>query len=360
MSMGNKLPIDLDNLQTYQKYDHSDMLRHIHNFPRLCELGWQLTKNIDLPDDYRKINKIVILGMGGSAIGGDLIAGLAVNEAAVPIIMCRDYQLPRHVDKDTLVIASSYSGMTEETLSAFKEACQTPAKKLAITTGGRLKEICESQGIPVLTFDYECMPRAALPYSFFMLLGLLQNLKVFKDKTDEVAIAFKDIYTIASKLIESVPLSANAAKGLADKLNHRLPVVYGGGITGPVAQCWKIHLNENGKTMAFYEVFSELTHNAIVGYQLPEEIISRCHVVMLDSELLHKRIRLRYEITQKLLERASIPYQVIKAEGSTAISHVMGLVLFGDYVSYYLGILNGVDPTPIKSVDFLKNSLAKK
>ena len=133
----------------------------------------------------------------------------------------------------------------------------------------------------------------------------------------------------------------------------------GAGIMGPVAQRWKTQINENSKTMAYYEVFAELNHNAIVGYQLPK-MIKECTVVMLDSFLLHERIRLRYEITQKLLEQAGIPYQVIRAESSTPLSQMMELVFVGDYVSYYLAMLNGVDPSPVKSIDFLKNSLAGK
>jgi glucose/mannose-6-phosphate isomerase len=356
--MEKKVLIDLDNPQTYRQYDPDDMLVHIRNFPELCEQAWQMAQGFQLPEEYQQIKKIVILGMGGSAIGGDLIAGLAVNESAVQITVCRDYILPRYVDKDTLVIASSYSGMTEETLSAFEQACKTPAKKLAITTGGKLKSLCESRSIPVFTFGYKSSPRAALPYSFFLLLGLLQNLKVFQDKAVEVAAAIKDLHATASKINEKVPSKSNTAKALASRLNGRLPVIYGAGITGPAAQRWKTQINENSKTMAFYEVFSELNHNAIMGYQLPEPV-KQSMVVMLDSELLHERIRLRYEITQKLLEQAGIPYQVIKTEGNTALSQMMGLVFVGDYVSYYLAMLNGVDPTHIRSIDFLKNSLAE-
>ena len=357
--MEKKININLDELQTYRQYDPGDMLLHIRNFPNLSEQAWKVARGFHLADEYRKIKKIVILGMGGSAIGGDLIGGLAVNEASVTVAVCRDYNLPHYVDAETLVIASSYSGMTEETLSAFTQACKTPAKKLAITTGGKLKTLCESLNIPVFTFDYKSSPRAALPFSFFLLLGLLQNLQVLHDKNVEVATTIKELHSLASKINEQVPSKSNMAKVLADQLNGRLPIIYGAGIMGPVAQRWKTQINENSKTMAYYEVFAELNHNAIVGYQLPQ-MIKECTVVMLDSFLLHERIRLRYEITQKLLEQAGIPYQVMRAESSTPLSQMMELVFVGDYVSYYLAMLNGVDPSPVKSIDFLKNSLAGK
>jgi len=357
--LAKKLQFDLDNPQSYKQYDPDDMLGHIRSFPGLCEQAWQIAQGFQLPQDYQKIKKIVILGMGGSAIGGDLIAGLAVNEAAVPITVCREYTLPKWVDEETLVIASSYSGMTEETLSAFEQALKTPARKLAITTGGKLKSLCESQDIPVFTFGYKSSPRAALPFSFFLLLGLLQNLKVFKNKKSQVTTAIKELHALASKINENVPCVSNTAKLLAQDLNGYLPIIYGAGINGPVAQRWKTQINENSKTMAFYEIFSELNHNAIMGYQLPETI-KQCKVVMLDSALLHERIRLRYKITQSLLKKAGIPFEVLKAEGSNALSQMMGLVFIGDYISYYLAMLNGVDPTEIKPINFLKESLAKR
>ena len=137
-------------------------------------------------------------------------------------------------------------------------------------------------------------------------------------------------------------------------------MIYGAGITGEVAHRWKTQLNENSKTTAFYEVFSELNHNSIVGYSFPEELIRQAMVVMLDSDLLHERIRLRYGITQQLLEQAGIYYQVVKGEGQSPLSQMMTLVLLGDYVSYYLAILNQVNPTSIQAIDFLKNSLANR
>ena len=358
--MDEKIKIDLDAPSTFRQYDPGDMLTHIRNFPLLCEQAWQMAQGFRLPEDYRKINKIIILGMGGSAIGGDFISTLAVNEARAPVTVCREYSLPRYADEDTLVIASSYSGMTEETLSAFQQACQTPAKKLAITTGGKLKSLCESLNIPVFTFNYKSSPRAALPFSFFLLLGLLQNLHIFQDKAAEAAVAVKELHALASRINENVSSKSNMAKSLAKQMNGRLPVIYGAGITAPAAQRWKTQINENSKTMAFYEVFSELNHNAIMGYQLPSELIGRCQIIMLDSALLHERIRLRYEITRTLLEQAGIPYQILKAEGSTVLSQMMGLVFIGDYVSYYLAMLNGIDPTIIPPIDFLKSSLANK
>jgi glucose/mannose-6-phosphate isomerase len=351
--------IDLDSPEIYRQLDPDGMLAHLHNFPRLCRQAWQMTQDLFLPDEYSHINKVLVLGMGGSAMGGDLVSSLAAGEARIPILVCRDYLLPGCVDSGTLVIASSYSGMTEETLSAFTQALNTPALKLAITTGGKLKAICEKEKIPVISFDYKAQPRAALPFSFFILLGLLQKLGVIGDQSTAVEETFQNLSRLTSKIDEKAPLEQNQAKSIAQKLVGRLAVVYGSGVTTEVAHRWKTQLNENSKITAFYEFFPELNHNSVVGYHLPPEIISRTMVVILNSNLLHERVRLRFGITQKLLEQAGLDFQVLQGEGACTLSQMMTLVLLGDYVSYYLALLNQVDPTPVKDIDFLKNQLAK-
>ena len=155
-------------------------------------------------------------------------------------------------------------------------------------------------------------------------------------------------------------LETNPAKSLAQRLYGRLPVIYGAGITAEVAHRWKTQINENSKTTAFYEVFSELNHNAIVGYDFPEDVVHQAMVVLLDSDLIHERVRLRYTITQQLLDQAGIYYQAVKGQGTSALSQMMSLILLGDYVSYYLAMLYETDPTPVKAIDFLKNSLANR
>jgi glucose/mannose-6-phosphate isomerase len=165
--------INLDDPEVYTKTDPDGMLNHLHNFPIMCQQAWELALNPEIPSDFAKANKIVILGMGGSAIGGDLVSSLAISQSRAPVIVCREYNLPAHVDEQTLVIASSYSGMTEETLSAFNQALETPAKKLAITTGGRLFQLCHEKNIPVFKFDYKCQPYSSLQ---LQPAGILQRL----------------------------------------------------------------------------------------------------------------------------------------------------------------------------------------
>jgi len=351
--------INLDSPEIYRQLDAEGMLAHLHNFPRLCRQAWEMTLNLASPEAYKNINKILVLGMGGSAIAGDLVAGLVAEEARIPILVCRDYGLPGYVDAGTLVIASSYSGMTEETLTAFSQALKMPALKLAVTTGGQLKDLCEKEKIPLISFEYRSQPRAALPFSFFILLGLFQKLGVTADQSAAVEETLKNLSQLASGIDEKIPFEHNKAKELAYKLAGRLVVVYGSGVTTEGAHRWKTQLNENSKITAFYEFLPELNHNAVVGYHLPPEIISRKSVVFLSSYLLNDRIRLRYQVTQKLLKQAGIDFYDLHGEGSSSLSQMMTLVLMGDFVSYYLALINRVEPTPVTDIAFLKNELAK-
>ncbi len=350
---------NLDDPQIFKQIDPGDMLTHLHEMPKLCQQAWQMAMKFDLPQDYTVVNKIVILGMGGSAIGGDLVSSLAVSEAKLPILVYRDYKLPAFVDAKTLVIASSYSGETEETLTSFKQALETEAKKLAITTGGRLKIMAEERNIPVFGFNYPAPPRAALSFSFLPILGFLQKLGFINDKSADVAETVQVLQELSRRINEEAPQARNPAKQLAQRLYGHLPIIYGAGILSEVAHRWKTQLNENSKGWAFYEVFPELNHNAVVGYQFPPELANKIVVVLLRSAYLPKRTQLRYQVTCQLLKQAKVSYHLVDGEGTSPLSQMMSLILFGDYVSYYLAILYKVDPTPVKAVDFLKEQLGK-
>jgi glucose/mannose-6-phosphate isomerase len=249
--------------------------------------------------------------------------------------------------------------MTEETLSSFEQALDTKSKKLATTTGGKLKTMAEKRNIPVFSFAYKAPPRAALPFSFMPILCFLQRLGFISDKSSDVAETVKVLQQLSREINEGAPLPQNPAKQLASKLHSHLAVIYGAGIVSEVAHRWKTQLNENSKAWAFYEVFPELNHNSVVGYQFPTELASKIMVVLLSSALLPKPIQLRYQVTCQLLEQAKVDYQIVDGKGTSPLSQIMSLVLFGDYTSYYLAILNKIDPTPVKAIDFLKKQLTK-
>lgn len=307
--------VNLDDLLTYRQLDTSGMLNHLHEFPEQCHRAWGKVLSFELPREYTGIDKVIILGMGGSAIGGEMVRGLALAESKVPIWVHRDYNLPPFVDEDTLVIALSYSGNTEETLSAFTESLKTPAKKLVLTTGGRLGELAEKEGIPVFIIDYQAPPRASFPYSFLPLLGILQKVGLLGDKSVNLPEALQILNKLSTDFVETTPLASNPVKQLAAKLWGRITVIYGAGILSPVAQRWKTQFNENSKAWAFFECFPELNHNAVVGYEFSSPVKERVFVVLLHCPLLHPRIRLRYEATAKLLAKSGISHEFVEAAG---------------------------------------------
>jgi len=351
--------VDLDDLLIYRQLDASGMLDHLHQFPEQCRLAWEKVLKFNLPPEYSPVDKVVILGMGGSAIGGDMVRRLALAESKVPVWVHRDYGLPPFVDRKTLVIASSYSGNTEETLSAFTASLKTPAKKLAITTGGRLKQLAAKEGITVYSIDYQAPPRAAFPHSFVPLLGIFQKLGLLGDKSADLKQALQILNQLSKDLVETTPLVTNPAKQLAARLRGNLALIYGGEVLSEVARRWKNQLNENSKAWAFFELFPELNHNAVAGYDFPPEVKDRVFVVLLHSALFSPRSRLHYEATAKVLAESGIGHEVVEALGETALAQVMSLVLFGDYVSLYLAMLNEIDPTPLAAVDFVKGYLAR-
>ncbi len=350
---------DLDDPGVYKRLDPANMREQLHRLPQQCRAAWHKAKNFELPRDYTSIDKVVILGMGGSAIGGDLVRSL-VSRVGKPITFVhRDYDLPALVDDTTLVIASSYSGNTEETLSAFSQALETKCKKLVMTTGGKLKALAKNTKVPVFPIDLVSQPRAALGYSFLPLIAFLQKLNLIQDKTADVEMMIQDLEALLGGLKETVPISSNRAKQLATKLHGKIAVIYGAGILSEVARRWKTQLNENSKAWAFYETFPELNHNAVVGYQFPQELASKLYVVLLRCPSLHPRTLIRYQVTCELLKQNGIGYEIVDSQGEHQLSQMMSLIFLGDWVSYYLAILNEVDPTPVKAIDYLKKRLSE-
>ena len=349
----------LDEISTYQQFDPVGMHQRIRELPQIILDSWQAAGEFKLPD-YRDIDKVLVLGMGGSAIGGDLVKRLLLSESKAQITILRDYNIPGWVDARTLIVASSHSGNTEETLSAFDQAMKTTARKLVITTGGRLLETAQSEKIAAFVYNYDAQPRAAVAWGIFPLLNFLIRLGLVADKTAEVSEAALVTEQFARKIEPVKPRSHNPAKEMAHKLFGGIPVIYGAGITSEVAYRWQTQLNENSKQLAFSQVVPELNHNAVVGYKFPNELIPYLSVVMLRSNHLSERNIERYKITAELLIKAGAKVAFADGRGISPLAQMMSLVLLGDYVSYYLAALNGTDPTPVDNINYLKQRLADR
>lgn len=351
----------LDDLERIQRLDSEDMLGHINALPDQLEAAWARARQLDLPLDPAGVRQVVICGMGGSAISGDLLAALAGEASPVPVLVHRGYGLPASASgPQTLVIALSHSGTTEETLSCARQAAERGASLLTITSGGDLAPLTEGAGGAAWTFDYDAQPRAALGWLYGLLLGAAARLRLVDDLAGEVAEAVDAMRQLRATLRPDSPSSQNPAKHLAGMLEGRVPVIWGAELLAPVARRWKTQLNENAKTAAYYEEMPELNHNSVVGLQFPGSLTERIAVVELVSQQhVHPRTVIRQGVTRDLLAQAGVPVYHVEAQGESRLAQQMNMIQMGDYVSFYLAIANGVDPTPIENIDWLKEQLAR-
>ena len=351
--------VDLDDIAYLQSIDPDNMGARVSDLPIQCEEAKALAEACSLPIEYGLVDAIVILGMGGSAIGGDLVRTLVREECSVPIFVNRDYGLPAFVNDHTMIIACSYSGNTEETLSAFGEALERGAWPLAITTGGKLGEICREQNLPLIAFSYESQPRAALGYSLVPLLVVLQELRFIADKSADLEEAIALMEGLQAEIGVQAPEGDNAAKQLARRLEGQLTVIYGAGHLSDVGRRWKCQFNENSKGWGFWEVLPELNHNSVVGYDFPAALAKQVLVLMLSSELYRPRHQVRLQVTGEILAEKGVAHEPVQVQGESPLSQALWAIHFGDYVSYYLAALRGVDPTPVKTIVYLKERLAQ-
>lgn len=349
---------NLDDLSLYTALDPAGMRERIAELPAHCVDAWRLAQALSLPETYRRVREVVVLGMGGSAIGGALVSALVAEECPVPILCIGGYDLPAHVGPESLVIGSSYSGKTEETLTAFRKAMGRGCRLAVVATEGDLVALAEERGYPLLRFPPCLAPRAAIGYSLVLLLGLLYRAGLVRDYGEDLDEAVEVVREWGRELHPEAPTARNPAKRLAGQLVGRLPVVYGAGFLAPVARRWKGQFNENAKQWAIWEEMPELNHNAVVGYGLPDGVREQACVLMLRSPLDHPRVQARWEVTKELLLREGIAVDEIWGRGESRLAQMLSLIHFGDYVSLYLAALNGVDPTPVPPIDYLKGRLA--
>jgi len=353
--------MNLDDPVLFSELDPGGMLRRIGELPQQCRAAWELTQGLDLPVSYSAIKHVVLLGMGGSAIGGALLQGLVNGECRLPITVVRGYSLPAFVQgPDYLVIGCSYSGNTEETLSSFGQGLARGVLPVAITTGGKLAALAQERDAPVVHFEYQAQPRAALGYSFILLLGLLHQLDLLRDYAADVEEAIQVMEAWQAEIGPQAPSAHNAAKLLAERLSGQLPVIYGAGFLAAVANRWKTQINENSKHWAFFEILPELNHNAVVGFSIPQAVRDQTHVIMLRSNLDHPRVQMRWDVTRELLVCEEVAAEEFLGRGESRLAHMLSLIHFGDYVSFYLAMLNDADPTPVESIAFLKRRLADR
>jgi len=350
--------MNLDDLSHFKELDPQDMLAHIDGLPDQLQSAWELGRTLALPA-WEDIQTVVICGMGGSAIGADLVAAAVMEACPVPIIVHRDYGLPGFAKgPGTLVICSSHSGNTEETLDAFETALEKGCRVLVVSTGGKLAEKAKAADVPVWQFVHKGQPRAAVGFSFGLILGALSRLGLVPDASRDVAEAVSAMKSQQEVIRAESPVSENSAKRLAGQLMGRWVTVFGAGTLAPVARRWKGQLNEIAKAVANFEFLPEADHNTLAGVLNPPEVVPP-HVIslFLRAPSDHPRNKLRLKITRKTFMLEGLNADGYMAKGNSPIAHIWTTLHFGDYMAYYLAMAYGVDPTPVTSLENLKAAL---
>ncbi len=337
-----------------KELDRSGMGDLIYNLPSQIEETLKIMEEVKFPSPFQGVRNIIINGLGGSAIGGDLLRGYLREELSLPLLVNRSYTLPQWVGEETLSICVSYSGNTEETLSSFQASWEKGAQIMGITSGGKLGKECQDKGCPWIKIPSGLPPRAALGYLFFALVLSLEKLQLIKRKREEILQTKELLEELREELKPQV--YPNLAIDIASKIHNTIPLIYStSDFLEGVAMRWKTQINENAKHPCYFCVFPELDHNEIMGWEGVER--KDFTVVVLMDRYEPERMVKRIENTLKIMGGKPAFLIEVNARGESLLERIFSLVYIGDYVSYYLGILNGVDPTEIKSISLLKKMM---
>lgn len=351
----------LNDIEKMKKLDPQGMYDKIYRFPEQIEQAMEIGKGIKIDrKQYAGIGSVIVAGMGGSAIGGDLVRSYLQASFKLPFYICRHYRLPAFANNKSLVVISSYSGNTEETLSAMNEAMKKKARIACITSGGKVAEIARKRKYPLVELPRGYPPRAALGFSFVPLLFLLAKLGLTGKVDSDIEELVMGLKAYRDRYAAEVDTDKNPAKALALKLHNRLPIIYSGPeLTDAVGTRWKGQICENAKCLAFNNQFAEFNHNELVGWNVIEPYRDRLIAVYLRDNDDHDRIKRRMEIVRQIIENTRVEVVDVFSHGDFTLGRLFSLIQLGDFMSFYLAVLNDVDPTPVKVIDFLKAELEK-
>lgn len=299
----------------------------------------------------KEIRNVVVIGLGGSAFGGEIVKNYTGGSLKVPYEIIRDYTVPVYVSEHTLLIASSYSGNTEETLSMLESALPSNPKVVCITSGGKLKGIAEEKGFDHIILPGGYPPRTAAAFSITQQLYALNGYGLIGD--------FKADLDEALQLVEGFSDNENA-RFIAQQLHNKIPVFYSAPNFESVSIRWRQQIEENSKHIAFHHVIPEMNHNELVGWKNPNGLLEDTVVVVFRSDLVHARTSIRMDICRDIFGDYADGVVEVNPEGETLLGQLFYFMHLGDWVSFYLAELNNEDPTPVKVIDFLKGELAKQ
>jgi len=350
---------NLDDIKGIEATDQQSMRSVLAGFPQHCQEAFQLGKKLSLPAQFTKVRNILFSGMGGSAIGAEIISSYLRKEIKVPISVNRDYSLPGFANEETLVILVSYSGNTEETLSAYQEAVEKRVKIIIVTSGGELAALAKEKGHPCVIVPSGFPPRGALAFVCFPVLAVFSQLYFIKDKQSQINETAAVLGKLEQKSLGlAIKKKENPAKAMAERIFNNFCVIYGGSEQlGAVVTRWRGQLAENSKALSSSHLLPEMNHNEIVGWQHPEQLLKKFVAIFLRDEQDHPQVKKRIEINKEILQKEGMQLEEVWSRGASLLARTFSLIYIGDFVSYYLAILNGEDPTPVKRIDYLKRRL---
>jgi glucose/mannose-6-phosphate isomerase len=350
---------NLDDIEEIKRIDAQDMLGFICNFPNQIQEAMDIADSVNIQDFNPK--QIVIAGVGGSAIGGDILASWLFKRLKIPIFVNRAYKLPEYADDDTLLFTVSYSGNTEETLSLFKEGVAKNCKIVAITSGGELEKLCENEDIILIKAPKGKPPRAAVAYLLMPIVVVLNKLGIY-DPKKEIAVATQNLIELRDELVPENPTENNQAKQIALKLQGETPIIYGEGIFNAIARRWQTQLNENAKILAWHSSFPEMNHNEIEAWAKDDNSKKFTAILLRDDFRSESQLQKRVKLTKtSILEKNPKKVIEIVAKGGEErdyLARMLYSMYLGDFVSIYLAILQGINPSPVSTIEAFKRDLS--
>jgi glucose/mannose-6-phosphate isomerase len=350
--------VNLDDAPSLRKGDPSGMLGAIERLPADCREGYDLgvaTENLPSGDG---ISALTFCGMGSSAHSGEVLRALFRDRIRVPVDVVRSSELPEYCGPHTLVVASSYSGDTAETLACFDEAVARGCRILSIASGGALRERSRERKLPIVRIPAGLlMPRVSLGYFVMGVLGALEAVGILPPLRSDVEETLEVLSEVVNRIRAATPSDANPAKRLAASIGERMPLLWGAEGLGSVAAArWRTQFNENAKVPSFSSALPELDHNEVVGWAPGSGAGFALVALRHDGE--HPDIALRFPASIQIAEAAGVRAEEVRAAGRSALAQLMSLLAMGDFTSVYSGLLRGVDPTPIEAIVRLKAALA--
>jgi len=325
------------------------MDQYIADFSKQLESAMDIGQQADLRINRLPIQQVLVMGLGGSGIGGDLVAGWIADSLSVPMQVSKDYDIPAYVNDNTLVIVSSYSGNTEETLSALKQAMDKGAHIVAITSGGELKELSGSANFDHILIPGGMPPRACLAYSFVQQLYTLHFHRLIDNDFES------KLYASIALLEKEADNIKSIAQDMASKLYDKLPIIYAPDGYGAVAVRLRQQINENGKMLCWHHVIPEMNHNELVGWR---DFSDKWAPIFLEADDVHQRTKYRIQINQEIIGKYVPKIYNVKALGSSRIEKSLYLVNLGDWLSFYLAGHRKMDAVEVDVIDYLKGKLS--